>query len=370
MSQRRGSPRERSDRVPSGRGGVWAPLWILSALTVLAWCGTPSQRRPSWSDLRFDGWPSEWKLSFLESSEPELELPEPQLWLDPASLQWTLAETCDPRWSEELQTLVEEFAPFPLDDDESFGSLIASLEALSFVAEVSSVVPADGLGRELELVLREPVACIPADGSFYAVDAEGVLLSGSWEKPLYCGGLPLPVIGPVSDAFGLFRSARPGDWLVEPDHLEALDVALSMAEHLAPEARLALGRMLIDASQAPRTSVENPGIELRLSGRRLVVFGRAVHSGQPGSLSAESKWAALESCLQGERAEALQGWELLDLRWDFPEVDLEPTLLAQLDPVSPPGGLPSSPGSWASALDPTRRIGSSPPSGPSASRVR
>jgi len=143
-----------------------------------------------------------------------------------------------------------------------------------------------------------------------------------------------------------------------------------MAAHLAPKARAEMGRMVIDATQAPLTSVENPGIELHLSGRRLVVFGRAVHSDSPGSLPAQNKWAALESCLLGERALALQGWELLDLRWDFPEVDLEPMLVAQLDPASSSEGLPRSVGAWEAHQDPTRRLGSSSPDGRSASRVR
>ncbi|MCH7646671.1 MAG: CDP-alcohol phosphatidyltransferase family protein, partial [Nitrospinae bacterium] len=74
----------------------------------------------------------------------------------------------------------------------------------------------------LELELRVPVACVPVQGDFMTVDAAGVLLSGTWPAPVNQEGAPLPVIGPMEDANGLFALARPGDWLSEKEHLDAL----------------------------------------------------------------------------------------------------------------------------------------------------
>ena len=54
------------------------------------------------------------------------------------------------------------------------------------------------------------------------------MLSGFWHHPPRLGASFLPVIGPREDAISIFAWARPGDYLVEDEHVDALDVALSL----------------------------------------------------------------------------------------------------------------------------------------------
>ena len=177
---------------------------------------------------------------------------------------------------------------------------------------------------ELELELRVPVACVPVGHSFYGVDAEGVLLSGSWPVPLQWNDLPLPVIGPIEDGVGLFSLARPGDWLQEPEHTDALDVALSLSEHLDPARRRELGHLVIDATGARDASVTNGGIELLVGDQRLILFGRSPRTDEPGELAAARKWDAVRRVLVSR----WQDWEVLDVRWDQPELLLRGPLVA------------------------------------------
>jgi len=304
---------------------------MLLALLLLGWFGTPAQRRPDWAQLRPAWWPQHWGLgAFPPIVDAANTAPA---WLNPAAMEIALGVDADPRWSEELAQTLGELEPFRVDDSAALEAFRATLERLSFVRGVECSVSDPSAGCALDLFLREPVACIPSNGFFYSVDEQGVVLSGAWEKPPYDNEEPLPVIGPMIDGEQLFRLVRPGDWLVESEHLDALHVARSMAGHLAPETRRAMGRLVIDATRGRTASLDNPGIELLLGARRLVVFGRPVDTDEPGELPVADKWASLEDCLMGAGSEDLAGWALLDLRWDHYEVDLAPMHVARLDPA-------------------------------------
>ncbi|MEW6071630.1 MAG: hypothetical protein AB1726_03410, partial [Planctomycetota bacterium] len=240
-------------------------------------------------------------------------------WIDPAALALgPLPPWADPRWGEELDHLLRGLPPVRTDDRAGQEELARAIESLSFVARarIEGVRWPDGLA--LELWLERPVACVPVGPGFQPVAADGTLLSGRWSAPPFVGAAPLPVIGPLSDGRGLFDLARPGDWLAEPEHRDALDVALSLEEHLDREERAALGRLVIDARRARRAAVDEPGVRLLLEGGRIVLFGRAPGCGEPGELPVRAKWRSLS------RALALPGadWAVVDVRWDRPEIVL------------------------------------------------
>jgi hypothetical protein len=245
----------------------------------------------------------------------------PQLWVDPAAARVvTVPAWVDPRWLEHLGLVLEREEPIELATAGGLEDLQAELAALSFVARVERCELSER-GLELELGLREPVACIPVRGEFALVDEDGVVLEGRWPTPPRIGRAWLPVLGPLADP--LFARARTGDWLVEPEHKDALDVALSLAEHLGEEERAELGRVVIDARAARRAAVEEPGVYLELEGARLALFGRAPCADEPGELSAPAKWRALTRALElYERDPAQNDWELVDLRWDRPDIAL------------------------------------------------
>lgn len=263
------------------------------------------------------GWQHHPRLG--RTSSPE-EAPE-ALWIDPGEARVARAPGwADPRWLERVRGVLADESPFALAGPAPLADLAERLGGLSFVERVErcALGPA---GLELELGLREPVACIPVGAEFALVDEDGVVLEGRWPLPPRIGRVFLPVLGPLDDA--LFARARAGDWLVEPEHTGALDVALSLAANLGVEERAALGRIVIDARGAQGASVSEPGVRLELEGARLALFGRAPSSGEPGELAARSKWQALVRALElFERDPEGGDWDLVDLRWDRPELAL------------------------------------------------
>jgi hypothetical protein len=266
--------------------------------------------------------------------------PAPLRWVDPAEARLgQVPEWADPRWIERLEQALASRPPFAVGDGASLALLHAELAGLSFVRSVERCEASAEGGLSLELVLRAPVACIPTGGGFSLVDAEGVVLEGSWSLPPRLGRSFLPVIGPLGDR--LLLGARPGDWVAEPEHRDALDVALSLAEHLDPDARAALGRVLIDARGARSASVVEPGVRLELEGARLAFFGRSPSCGEPGELPAAAKWRSLVRAVElFQRDPVRHDWVLVDLRWDRPELALR-TLpaLASADPPREPGAV-------------------------------
>lgn len=252
-------------------------------------------------------------------------------WVDPAAATLVDVPTwVDPRWLERVRSELARTPPFDVGDTAFLEPLTEALRGLSFVESVTRCELSAAGGLELELALREPVACIPSRGDYLLVDEDGVVLEGRWALPPRLAGVPLPVLA----ADELFERARPGDWLVEPEHEDALDVALSLAEHLSVEERTRLGRIEIDAKQARRASVEEPGVRLALEGERLALFGRGPASDEPGELAADTKWRTLVRALELFSLDpSAHDWSLVDLRWDRPELVLKnaPVTVARTD---------------------------------------
>src|SRR5262249_8321401 len=106
-----------------------------------------------------------------------------------------------------------------------------------------------------------------------------------------------------------------------------------------------------DARKARVASVTEPGVRLELEGDRLALFGRAPGTDEPGELAASSKWRSLERALElFERDPSGGDWDLVDLRWDRPDIALRnPPAVAMLDEPGPARAHPS--GSRAAAED-------------------
>ena len=226
----------------------------------------------------------------------------------------------DPRWSEELAARMAQQAPFAPDDVEARSQLVAALEELSFVAEVAdpTVLWPDGL--ELPLRLHQPVACVRVGDRFRPVADDGTLLAGLWPSPPPAGAIGgwLPVLGPIDRTFD---TARAGTRVDGTPFLDALATARSMLASLDGEELGLLGRVVIDASRARAASVEEPGTRLLLEDSRVVFFGRAADTQEPGELPTWMKWRSLARALDllGPGEPALD-WDLVDVRWDEPEL--------------------------------------------------
>ena len=245
-----------------------------------------------------------------------------EAWVDPAGLSFDhLPDWVDPRWIDALELAAVGHEPFTVGDRAALAALGASLEELPFVERLEELSADRRRGLSVEVTLRRPAACIPSGGAYLLVSSDGVVLPGRWEKPPRCGAGYLPVIGPAADA-ELFAYARPGDWLADPAHLDALDVARSMRVHLDDLALRRLGRVLIDASTASRASVDEPGVRIHLEHKRLCLFGRIPSTPEPGELPAAVKWASLGHALQLLEADPPKDWELVDCRWDLPDLRL------------------------------------------------
>ena len=246
-------------------------------------------------------------------------------WVEPALLELDgLPGWADDRWGDELMARLGALPPFRSDDSAGLARFVDAVSSLSFVEELE-VTGIDRLtgALALRMQLAEPVACVPVGEYFQTVSAAGTLLAGLWPSPPLFGRRFLPVIGPLSDADTLFAFAEPGDFLAEEEHLAALAVALSMHAHLSADEAAPLGRVVIDASRAARASVAEPGVRLELEGQRLVLFGRPPTTAEPGELDAAHKWRSIArgAALLAERGRP-RDWDLLDARWDRPDLRL------------------------------------------------
>lgn len=218
-----------------------------------------------------------------------------------------------PGWEELLAARLARLGPVSTLDADGLAALGEEVARLPFVASVGTprVIWPDGL--ELDIELREPVACLRSGGLFYPVAVDGVVLPGAFSRPPDSPRGFLPVIGQ-----GELEGARPGDQLAAPHLLDALSVAESLLQHLAPESNRRLGPIVVDATRAAEADAAEPGTRLLLEERRLVLFGRPPSARAPGELPAALKWSHLA---RGAASLAAgQDWDLLDVRWDRAEV--------------------------------------------------
>lgn len=267
-------------------------------------------------------------LSYVVRAEPRRPVPEvaaeppPELWVEPASGRAARVPAwADPRWADRLAATLAAARPFPVGDPGGPDEVASALRRLSFVREVERCEADPVRGLISVVALRRPVACVRAGDGFLLVDEEGVVLEGDWPSPPRLGALTLPVLGPLEDP--LLREARPGDWLVEPEHLAALEVVRSLRANVPAAERARLGRLVVDARDARRASVDCPGIRLELEGGRVALFGRTPGAPEPGELAAATKWRSLVRALELFEADpAANDWRLVDLRWDRPELAL------------------------------------------------
>lgn len=265
-------------------------------------------------------------------------------WVDPLALaELEFPAWADDRWHAEYVDALADFGPFHVEDRAALSQLEGWLADLSFVAEVRELDAVWPDELVLDLGLRRPVACLsvgydPAVPLFRTVAEDGTLLTGLWERPPRVEGGWLPVLGPLDDRelAELASYAEAGDWLGDPAHLAALDVARSLEASLAEPERLRLGRIVIDASRAPHASVHEPGVRLELENRRRVLFGRTPSTDAPGELAVAVKWRHLARGLAALDDPAHE-WDVLDVRWDVPDVVLRhPRLAAAADAAERP----------------------------------
>jgi len=216
-------------------------------------------------------------------------------------------------WRDEFERVLARHDQLSVLERDGLEALRAELEALSFVAEVGAleVVWPDGLSVPLRL--REPVACVRVHDVYFPVDSEGVVLAGARHGPHEAFGAWLPVIGPND---GALNHVRPGDVLVEARHLNALDVAVSMWNHLPARSFFDLGRVLIDASADFGPDGLPGGVRIDLEERRRFLLGRPPLAGEPGELPYATKWNNVTAGLA--RLRAGEDWDLFDARWDEP----------------------------------------------------
>jgi hypothetical protein len=277
--------RQRLGRVP-----LWLPLGLVCALAILL--RAYQQRRVSETG---------YELVDTAAVLPQFEQP------------WA-----DARWGPELAARVAQLAPFAPTDAAAVEGLLHCVRGLSFVRQVRAPRVLWPGGLELQVELRRPVACVQVAGRYFAVDAEGMVLSGFWSTPPYFGFHALPVIGPNDGALSDFQ---PGLQLIETRHLDALDVARSLWEELEPKAIERLGRCLIDASDGRSGDLATGGVRILLEDQRVVLFGRAPVAAGPGELPSRLKWQHFARGLALlDRAGEHSDWALLDVRWDEPEV--------------------------------------------------
>lgn len=277
-----------------------------------------------------------WAARYAEDLE-ERAYDEGIGWVDPLVLAGIqLPEWCDARWQAEYEGSLEGLEPFRVDDAHALDEVYDAIAALSFVDSVDCLRTIWPDEIELEFSLRRPVACVTValgNGDratldwrdrplvYRTVAADGTLLSGVWRRPPRTATGWLPVLGSPRDGsmIELLSLAQPGDWLAEPEHLAALDVAVSLDECLDGPERERLGRIVIDARDADIASALEPGIRLDLENRRRILFGGAPSMATAGELAVTRKWRSIAKGLHA-LDDPWTEWDVLDARWDVPEV--------------------------------------------------
>lgn len=216
-------------------------------------------------------------------------------------------------WEERIAARLTALGPIEARERDALERAAAEIAAMPFVAHVGDVSTVWPDGLCVDIVLRRPRACLRVGELYLCIAEDGVVLPGAWPLPPDTGRGRLPVLGPFD---WMTEDVIPGDRLDFPEVEDGLAIATSLFQHLAPDTQDRLGIVLIDARQARAASVNNPGAQLFLEGRRLVLFGRAPNADAPGELPAALKWRHLESALDLLDAAEPEDWDLLDARWD------------------------------------------------------
>jgi len=229
----------------------------------------------------------------------------------------------DARWRETLSARLASLPRVSALDSSGCEAIRAALLSLPFVADVGEGRVLWPDGYDVAVRFREPVACVLVGDLYFAVSKEGVVLPGEWVRPPWIGGGWLPLLVADAGSLDAARAQVPrGVRLAAPELRDALDVAISMRAALTAEDFDTMGACAIDASHARQASVDDPGVVLHLEGTRRVFFGRVPSSDEPGELPAPKKWEALRKGLKALRNTSADArdWELLDVRWDVPDV--------------------------------------------------
>lgn len=216
-------------------------------------------------------------------------------------------------WEERIAARLTALGPIEAREREALERAAAEIAAMPFVAHVGDVSTVWPDGLCVDVVLRRPRACVRVGELYLCVAEDGVVLPGAWPLPPDTGSGRLPVLGPFDWPTD---ELLPGDRLDSAEVEDGLAIATSLFEHLGPDVQDRLGIVLIDAREARAASVDNPGAQLFLEGRRVVLFGRAPNADAPGELPVAQKWRHLEAALELLDGPAGEDWDLLDARWD------------------------------------------------------
>ncbi len=224
----------------------------------------------------------------------------------------------DERWPSWLRARLAQLPPLAADAPGAVESVRGALEELPFVAEVGAVRVLWPDALRLEVRWREPIAAVRLGSSFALLSSEGVVLPGEWSAPPPRAFGYFPVVAAPSSARAELVC---GAWLDSEVWHDGLSVARALEAGLAPDDWLRAGRIVIDAQRAASASVEDPGVVLWLEGGRRAYFGRSPNLGEPGELPPARKCASLSRALRLlDSGPAHFDWELVDLRWDRPEL--------------------------------------------------
>ncbi len=236
----------------------------------------------------------------------------------------------DPRWETMVKEQVAKAEPFACDDGSAIEALNRSLFALPFVRSVDSHEAAWPDGLRITISMRMPIACIEVGREFLGISSDGMLLPGAWPAPPSRGQGFLPVLALKEK---LTNGVRPGEVLWNDTIADGLSVASSMWAVLDAEDLALLGRVVIDASKARQTQVDEPGTLILMENSRRILFGRAPSTPEPGELPVEVKWLHVANalmCLPSGPPLEVDGepslgagdvdWELVDVRWDHAEM--------------------------------------------------
>ncbi len=284
------APTARAAHLQGSRRGQ-APTWLLLVLALGA-CAVLARHLRNGAEVR--------GFHRVDVSRVALETAPGQVGL-PAE------------WSASLAAQLAQLGQLSTLDDGLVERIRAEIAEMPFVLEVGEARVLWPDGVTLDVRLREPVACVLSGIDYLSVARDGTLLPGYWTMPPDFGLGLLPVIGPNDGTFDL---AVPGDVLQEERHLDALSVAVSMREHLTRDEIARVGRLLIDASEAPLANVQEPGTRLKLEERRRVLWGRVPRSMAPGELPERQKWNHVMTAIGYLEGTEPTDWAFVDVRWD------------------------------------------------------